>query len=72
MPQLICELRMQVLGTFGNGRVESFLNMRTCSTEGLKVPRIAAGIAIKLRKLHGVRMPSDVGDPDIYKTIPEW
>eukprot|EP00884_Botryococcus_braunii_P013405 jgi/Botrbrau1/22065/Bobra.0024s0074.1 len=62
----------RVLGTFDNGRVESFLNMRTCSTEDLKVPRISAGIAMKLRKLHGVRMPSGVRDPDIYKTIPEW
>ena len=42
----------QVLGIFGNGRIEAFLKMRELQPEDMGQPDMAAKIAQRLRQLH--------------------
>ncbi len=62
----------QVLATFDNGRIETFLDMKTLDTEDIRKPHLAAGIARKLRKFHDVRIDGHEPNPTLYSTLRDW
>ncbi|KAF3453676.1 hypothetical protein FNV43_RR04117 [Rhamnella rubrinervis] len=46
-----------LLGVFGNGMVQSFINARTLTPLDMRTPKLAAEIAKQLRKFHEVEVP---------------
>ncbi|XP_028076778.1 probable ethanolamine kinase [Camellia sinensis] len=47
----------KLLGVFGNGMVQSFINARTLTPPDMSKPKLAAEIAKQLRKFHQVEIP---------------
>lgn len=47
----------KLLGVFGNGMVQSFINARTLTPPDMRKPKLAAEIAKQLRKFHQVEIP---------------
>lgn len=60
---------MQVVGMFGNGRIEEFLIAKTLTPEELGQPLYVTHIARTLRRLHEV--PTD-SVPTLWQTIYRW
>ncbi|KAL5547946.1 hypothetical protein UlMin_003177 [Ulmus minor] len=46
-----------LLGVFGNGMVQSFINARTLIPLDMRIPKLAADIAKQLRRFHEVEIP---------------
>nr|KJB27094.1 hypothetical protein B456_004G277600 [Gossypium raimondii] len=47
----------KLLGVFGNGMVQSFINARTLTPLDMRKPKLAAEIANQLRRFHQVEIP---------------
>ncbi|KAA3468339.1 putative ethanolamine kinase [Gossypium australe] len=47
----------KLLGVFGNGMVQSFINARTLTPLDMRKPKLAAEIAKQLRRFHQVEIP---------------
>ncbi|KAL7189711.1 hypothetical protein ACSBR1_039367 [Camellia fascicularis] len=47
----------KLLGVFGNGMVQSFINARTLTPPDMRKPKLAAEIAKQLHKFHQVEIP---------------
>ncbi|XP_034699105.1 probable ethanolamine kinase isoform X1 [Vitis riparia] len=58
----------KLLGVFGNGMVQSFINARTLTPSDMKIPKLAAEIAKQLRKFHQVEIPGSK-EPQLWIDI---
>ncbi|XP_010541898.1 PREDICTED: probable ethanolamine kinase isoform X2 [Tarenaya hassleriana] len=58
----------KLLGVFGNGMVQSFINARTLEPSDMRKPKIAAEIAKQLRKFHEVKIPGSE-EPQLWIDI---
>ncbi|XP_077240832.1 protein kinase superfamily protein isoform X1 [Tasmannia lanceolata] len=58
----------ELLGVFGNGMVQSFINARTLSPSDMSKPKLAAEIARQLRKFHEVEIPGS-REPELWNDI---
>ncbi|KAJ9163121.1 hypothetical protein P3X46_022824 [Hevea brasiliensis] len=58
----------KLLGVFGNGMVQSFINARTLTPEDMRKPKLAAEIAKQLHKFHGVEIPGSK-EPQLWNDI---
>ncbi|KAF8389098.1 hypothetical protein HHK36_025783 [Tetracentron sinense] len=58
----------KLLGVFGNGMVQSFINARTLSPSDMKKPKLAAEIARQLHKFHQVDIPGSK-EPQLWIDI---
>ncbi|KAG8056872.1 hypothetical protein GUJ93_ZPchr0002g25962 [Zizania palustris] len=58
----------QLLGTFENGMVQSFITARTLMPSDMKKPRIAAEIAKELHRFHQVEIPGSK-EPQLWDDI---
>jgi ethanolamine kinase len=57
-----------LLGGFGNGMVQSFINARTLEPSDMREPKIAAQIARELGKFHKVDIPGSK-EPQLWVDI---
>ncbi|XP_051132238.1 probable ethanolamine kinase [Andrographis paniculata] len=58
----------KLLGVFGNGMVQSFINARTLTPEEMRKPNLAAAIAKQVRKFHEVEIPG-CKEPQLWNDI---
>ncbi|XP_058074487.1 probable ethanolamine kinase isoform X1 [Magnolia sinica] len=58
----------ELLGVFGNGMVQSFINARTLSPSDMTKPKLAAEIARQLCKFHQVEIPGSK-EPQLWNDI---
>ncbi|PIA42488.1 hypothetical protein AQUCO_02000145v1 [Aquilegia coerulea] len=58
----------KLLGAFGNGMVQSFINARTLSPEDMGNPKLAADIAKQLRRFHMVEIPGSK-EPQLWNDM---
>lgn len=58
----------KLLGAFGNGMVQSFINARTLSPADMREPKLAANIARQLRRFHEVEIPG-CREPQLWKDM---
>lgn len=58
----------KLLGLFGNGMVQSFINADTLSPSDMTKPKIVAEIARQLRKFHEVEIPGSK-EPQLWSDI---
>lgn len=58
----------KLLGIFGNGTVQSFLNARTLSHSDISRPEIAAKISKQLHKFHQVEVPGS-REPQLWSDV---
>ncbi|KAJ8531008.1 hypothetical protein K7X08_025739 [Anisodus acutangulus] len=58
----------KLLGVFGNGIVQSFIDARTLSPSDLRNPKLAAEIAKQLRKFHQVEIPGSK-EPQVWNDV---
>ncbi|KAJ0238988.1 ethanolamine kinase [Hirschfeldia incana] len=58
----------KLLGGFGNGMVQSFINARTLAPSDMRQPKIAAEIAKELGKFHKVNIPGPK-EPQLWVDI---
>ncbi|XP_065849768.1 probable ethanolamine kinase [Euphorbia lathyris] len=58
----------KLLGVFGNGMVQSFINARTLTPADMRKPKLAAEIAKQLRKFHQVDIPGSK-EPQLWSDI---
>ncbi|KAF6152726.1 hypothetical protein GIB67_021386 [Kingdonia uniflora] len=58
----------ELLGVFGNGMVQTFINARTLSPSDMKDPKLAAEIARQLSKFHQVEIPCS-REPQLWSDI---
>ncbi|MBA0661593.1 hypothetical protein Goklo_005870 [Gossypium klotzschianum] len=58
----------KLLGVFGNGMVQSFINARTLNPADMKKPKLAAEIAKQLRRFHQVEIPGSK-EPQLWVDI---
>ncbi|KAA8535080.1 hypothetical protein F0562_030083 [Nyssa sinensis] len=58
----------KLLGVFGNGMVQSFINARTLNPSDMRKPKLAAEIAKQLRKFHQVEVPGSK-EPQLWNDI---
>ncbi|KAB2076801.1 hypothetical protein ES319_A06G063600v1 [Gossypium barbadense] len=58
----------KLLGVFGNGMVQSFINARTLNPADMKKPKLAAEIAKQLRRFHHVEIPGSK-EPQLWVDI---
>ncbi|KAK1264393.1 hypothetical protein QJS04_geneDACA022935 [Acorus gramineus] len=58
----------KLLGVFGNGMVQSFINARTLSPSDMSKHKLAAKIARQLHKFHKVEVPGS-REPQLWKDI---
>ncbi|XP_059637985.1 probable ethanolamine kinase [Cornus florida] len=58
----------KLLGVFGNGMVQSFINARTLTPLDMRKPKLAAEIAKQLRKFHQVEVPGSK-EPQLWNEI---
>ncbi|CAN6441867.1 unnamed protein product [Victoria cruziana] len=57
-----------LLGVFGNGMVQSYINALTLSQSDMRKPKLAAEIARKLRSFHQVEVPGSK-EPQLWNDI---
>ncbi|KAK9842050.1 hypothetical protein WJX81_006195 [Elliptochloris bilobata] len=65
----------RVLGTFDNGRIEAWLEMRPLTSEQMTAPAMAQRVARRLRAFHRapVAPEPDTGrEPQLFQTITSW
>ncbi len=67
-------LRVQVLGTFGNGRVERFMEgMRHLDPSEMARPDLVPLIARRLAQFHAVALGEDEPEePQVFNIINKW
>ncbi|KAI8565591.1 hypothetical protein RHMOL_Rhmol03G0272000 [Rhododendron molle] len=58
----------KLLGVFGNGMVQSFINARTLTPSDMRKPKLAAKIAKQLRSFHQVEIPGSK-EPQLWIEI---
>ncbi|XP_041004870.1 probable ethanolamine kinase [Juglans microcarpa x Juglans regia] len=58
----------KLLGVFGNGMVQSFINARTLTSADMRKPKLAAEIAKQLRQFHEVEIPGPK-EPQLWNDI---
>ncbi|XP_059431862.1 probable ethanolamine kinase [Corylus avellana] len=58
----------KLLGVFGNGMVQSFINARTLISSDMRKPKLAAEIAKQLHKFHEVEIPGSK-EPQLWNDI---
>ncbi|KAM3378909.1 putative ethanolamine kinase [Capsicum galapagoense] len=58
----------KLLGVFGNGMVQSFIDARTLTPADMKTPKLAAEIAKQLRKFHQVEIPGSK-EPQVWNDV---
>lgn len=58
----------KLLGVFGNGTVQSFINARTLTPSDMRKPKLAAEIAKQLRRFHQVEIPGSK-EPQLWIEI---
>uniref|UniRef100_A0A7N0T8Q6 ethanolamine kinase n=1 Tax=Kalanchoe fedtschenkoi TaxID=63787 RepID=A0A7N0T8Q6_KALFE len=58
----------KLLGVFGNGMVQSFINARTLNHPDMRVPELAAAIAKELKQFHQVEIPGSK-DPQLWNDM---
>ncbi|GMY35889.1 probable ethanolamine kinase isoform X2 [Fagus crenata] len=58
----------KLLGVFGNGMVQSFINARTLIPSDMRKPKLSAEIAKQLRKFHEVVIPGSK-EPQLWHDI---
>ncbi|WCJ29672.1 Protein kinase superfamily protein [Euphorbia peplus] len=58
----------KLLGVFGNGMVQSFINARTLTPADMRKPKLAAEIAKQLRRFHQVDIPGSK-EPQLWSDI---
>jgi ethanolamine kinase len=61
----------KLLGVFGNGMVQSFINARTLITSDMRKPKLAAEIAKQLHKFHEVEIPGPK-EPQLWNDISKF
>ncbi|KAL4654032.1 hypothetical protein ACB092_01G348900 [Castanea dentata] len=61
----------KLLGVFGNGMVQSFINARTLVESDMRKPKLAAEIAKQLRKFHKVEIPGSK-EPQLWNDISKF
>ncbi|KAK4604361.1 hypothetical protein RGQ29_012747 [Quercus rubra] len=61
----------KLLGVFGNGMVQSFINARTLVESDMRKPKLAAEIARQLRKFHEVEIPGSK-EPQLWNDISKF
>ena len=67
--------RAQVLGTFDNGRIEAWLEMRPLTPEQMTAPAMALRVARRLRAFHRAPVAPEPGtgrEPQLFQTILSW
>ena len=63
---------LQILGTFSNGRVESWLHMRPLKPEEMCEERNAACIARRLASFHAADIRDISKEPQVFQRILTW
>ncbi|OIT31034.1 PREDICTED: probable ethanolamine kinase [Nicotiana attenuata] len=58
----------KLLGVFGNGMVQSFIDARTLTPSDMRNPKLAAEIAKQLRKFHQVEIPGSK-EPQLWNDV---
>ncbi|CAK7343260.1 unnamed protein product [Dovyalis caffra] len=58
----------KLLGVFGNGMVQSFINARTLTPQDMRDPKLAAEIAKQLHEFHKVDIPGSK-EPQLWNEI---
>ncbi|KDP32383.1 hypothetical protein JCGZ_13308 [Jatropha curcas] len=58
----------KLLGTYGNGMVQSFINARTLTPADMRKPKLAAEIARQLHEFHKVEIPGSK-EPQLWNEI---
>ncbi|CAK9147133.1 unnamed protein product [Ilex paraguariensis] len=58
----------KLLGIFGNGMVQSFINARTLTASDMRKPKLAAEIAKQLHEFHQVEVPGSK-EPQLWNDI---
>ncbi|KAL6974242.1 ethanolamine kinase [Sarracenia purpurea var. burkii] len=58
----------KLLGVFGNGMVQSFINARTLTPSDMRKPKLIAEIAKELRRFHHVEIPGSK-EPQLWNDI---
>ncbi|KAG6522741.1 probable ethanolamine kinase [Zingiber officinale] len=58
----------KLLGIFGNGMVQSFLDARTLSPTDMRIPEIASEIARQLHRFHMVAVPGST-EPQLWNDL---
>ncbi|KAH7572374.1 hypothetical protein JRO89_XS04G0245300 [Xanthoceras sorbifolium] len=61
----------KLLGVFGNGMVQSFINARTLVPSDMRNPKLAAEIAKQLRKFHQVEIPGSK-EPQLWNDVSKF
>ncbi|KAG8372737.1 hypothetical protein BUALT_Bualt12G0097900 [Buddleja alternifolia] len=61
----------KLLGVFGNGMVQSFINARTLTPSDMRMPKLMSEIAKQLRKFHEVEVPGS-REPQLWVDISKF
>ncbi|XP_044471039.1 probable ethanolamine kinase [Mangifera indica] len=61
----------KLLGVFGNGMVQSFINARTLVPSDMREPKLAAEIAKQLHRFHQVEIPGSK-EPQLWNDISKF
>ena len=69
--QLTCPSVLQVLGTFGNGRIEAWIHMRPLKPEEMCQAQFSSRIAQRLAQFHAVNV-KEPREPELFKLILKW
>lgn len=67
-----CCTAVQILGTFINGRVESWIHMRPLKPEEMCEPNKAACIARRLASFHAADIRGISKKPQVFERILKW
>ena len=62
---------LQVLGTFGNGRIEAWIHMRPLRPEEMCQAQFSSRIAQRLAQFHAVNV-KEPREPELFKLILKW
>lgn len=61
----------QVVGTFGNGRVETFIPYRPLTEDEMAQPKLSADIARRLAQLHAVNVEGQ-DEGEVFGLTRQW
>lgn len=66
-----CVGALQVVGTFGNGRVETFIPYRPLTEDEMAQPKLSADIARRLAQLHAVNVEGQ-NEGEVFRLTRQW
>ncbi|OQR86068.1 choline/ethanolamine kinase [Thraustotheca clavata] len=66
-----CNIGIGLIGTFGNGRIEKFINGRSLTALDVRKPELLVKIAQKFRQLHSLDIAIDK-KPRLMDTLDSW